>query len=73
MLIALEKKFCKSASLQEICLKSPLDIPCVDETKLGAYPNAQLHIDGYQFRPFLNFLEKEISTVEGKWYLYVTV
>ena len=39
--------------LREICLKTSIDILCVDETKLdSSYPNAQFHIDGYQFPPF---------------------
>ena len=43
----------KIISLQEICLKSSIDILCVDKTKLDAsYPNAQFHIEGYQFPPF---------------------
>ena len=38
-------------SLREICLKSSIDIICVNEIKLDAsYPKAQFHIDGYQFR-----------------------
>ena len=32
--------------LREICLKSSIDILCVDEMKLDlSYPNAQFHID----------------------------
>ena len=32
--------------LREICLKTSIDILCVDETKLdSSYPNAQFHID----------------------------
>ena len=43
----------KIISLPEIFLERSIDILCVDETKLGAsYPNAQFHIDGYQFPPF---------------------
>ena len=43
----------KIISLPEICLKSFIDILCVDETKLdNSYPNAQFHIEGYQFPPF---------------------
>ena len=43
----------KIINLREICLKSSIDILCVDETKLDAsYPNAQFHIGGYQFSPF---------------------
>ena len=40
-------------SLREILLKSSIDTLCFDETKLDAYfPNAQLHIAGYQFPQF---------------------
>ena len=36
-----------------MCLKSSIDILCVDETKLDAtYLNAQFHNEGYQFLPF---------------------
>ena len=43
----------KIIRLQEICLKGFIYILCVDETKLdNSYPNAQFHIDGYQFPPF---------------------
>ena len=39
--------------LREICLKNSIDILCVDETKIdSSYPNAQFHVDGYQFAPF---------------------
>ena len=39
--------------LREICLKTSIDILCVDETKLdSAYSNTQFHIDGYQFPSF---------------------
>ena len=43
----------KIISLREMCLRSSIDILCLDETKLDAsYPNAQFHIEGYQFPPF---------------------
>ena len=43
----------KNISLQEICLKSSIDILCVDETKLDvSYPNAQFHIEGCQYPTF---------------------
>ena len=42
----------KMINLQEICPKSSIDLLCVNETKLDAsYPNAQFHIEGYQFPP----------------------
>ena len=69
--------------LREICPKTSIDILCVDETKLdSSYPNAQLHIDGYQFPPFLKdrnnygggkmvyirdgILAKRLENLEGK-------
>ena len=43
----------KIISLREILSKVPIDILCVDETKLdSSYPNAQFRIDGYQFPLF---------------------
>ena len=45
--------FEKNIFLTEICFKTSIDNLCVDETKLcSSYPNAQFHIDGYQFPPF---------------------
>ena len=39
--------------LREICKESPIDILCVDETKIdSSYPDAQFQINDYQFRPF---------------------
>ena len=39
--------------LCEICKESPMDIPCVDETKIDtSYPDAQFQINDYQFPPF---------------------
>ena len=43
----------KIISLREICLRSSIDILCVDETEPDtSHPNAQFHIEGYQFPPF---------------------
>ena len=43
----------KVINFREICHQGPIDIICVDETKLdSSYPNSQLRIDGYQFLPF---------------------
>ena len=43
----------KVINLSEICHKTPIDIICVDETKLdSSYPDSQFYIDGYQFPPF---------------------
>ena len=39
--------------LREICSKSPIDILCIDETKLdSSYPDAQFEIPGYQYPPY---------------------
>ena len=43
----------KIINLRDICFKAPIDILCIDETKLDcSYPDSQFHIDGYQFPPF---------------------
>ena len=43
----------KEINFREICHQAPIDIICVDETKLdSSYPDSQFHIDGYQFPPF---------------------
>ena len=43
----------KIINFREICYQAPIDIMCVDETKLdSSYPDSQFHIDGYQFPPF---------------------
>ena len=55
--------------LREICLKTSIDILCVDETKLdSSYPNAQFHINGYQFPPF----RKDRNTHGGGKMVYIT-
>ena len=39
--------------LREICKESPIDILCVDETRIdSSYPDAQFQINDYQFPPF---------------------
>ena len=39
--------------LREICKESPIDVLCVDETKIdSSYPDAQFQINDYQFPPF---------------------
>ena len=61
----------KITSPREICLKSSVDILCVDEAKLDAsYPNAQFILRDTNF---YHFVEIEINMVEEKWYLYETV
>ena len=61
----------KIISLREIYIKSSIDVLCVNETKLDAsYPNAQFHIEGYQFPPCRRDRNKHGG---GKMYLYETV
>ena len=41
----------KVINFREICHQAPIDIICVDETKLdSSYPDSQFHIDGNQFQ-----------------------
>ena len=43
----------KIDALRQICKISPLEILCVDETKLdSSFPNSQFRIDGYIFSPY---------------------
>ena len=43
----------KIVGLREMILKAPLDVFCIDETKLDdSFPNAQFLIEDYQFPPF---------------------
>ena len=54
--------------LRDICLKTSIDILCVDETKLHSpYSNAQFHIDGYQFPPF----HKDRNKYGGRKMVYI--
>ena len=42
----------KIDTLREIAISSPLEILCIDETKLdNSFPENQFKIDGYQFPP----------------------
>ena len=60
--------FEKSIYLGEICFKTSIDNLCVDETKLGSsYPNAQFHMDGYQFPPF----HKNRNKYRGEKVVYI--
>ena len=39
--------------LRQICETAPLEILCVNETKLdSSFPNSQFRIDGYIFPPY---------------------
>ena len=43
----------KIDALRQICKASPLEILCVDQTKLdSSFPNSQFRIDGYIFSPY---------------------
>ena len=43
----------KIISLREIIAKAPLDVFCVDETKLDdSFPNSQFILENFQFPPF---------------------
>ena len=43
----------KITQFREVCGKAPIDLLCIDETKLDAsFPDAQSHIEGYQYPPF---------------------
>ena len=43
----------KIDQLRDICQKAPLDILCIDETKIdSSFPDSQFYIEGYQFPPF---------------------
>ena len=43
----------KVISFREIIKKAPLDIICIDETKLDqSFPDSQFYIENYQFPPF---------------------
>ena len=42
----------KITLLREVCRKAPIDLLYIDETKLDtSSPDAQLHIEGYQYPP----------------------
>ena len=43
----------KITQLREVCRKAPIDLLCIDESKLDAFfPDAQFQIKGYQYPPF---------------------
>ena len=43
----------KIISLRELLLKAPIEILCIDETKLDdSFPDAQFIIENYHFPPF---------------------
>ena len=57
----------KIDALRQICKTAPLEILCVDETKLdSSFPNSQFRIDGYIFRPYQR---DRVNHREGKWFL----
>ena len=54
--------------LRDICNKSPLNIFCINETKIdSSFPDAQFHIDGYLFQPLL----KDRNQNGGGKYVYI--
>ena len=54
--------------LREVCGKAPIDLLCIDETKLNAsFPDAQFHIEGYQYLPFRQ--DHDRNGGGGKWFL----
>ena len=56
----------KIDSLREILKKPPLEIICVDETKLDeSFPDHQFKIDGYQSPPFRRDRDKYGGVKEG--------
>ena len=50
----------KVISLREIIAKTPLDVFCVDETKLDdSFPNSQFIVENFQFRPTVGIETKK--------------
>ena len=49
----------KIIQLREVCKKTPINLLCIDETKIDAsFPDAQFHIKDYQYPPFRQRLDK---------------
>ena len=45
--------------LREVFLIWPIDIVCIDETKIDpSFPDTQFHSDGYQLLPFRRYQSK---------------
>ena len=58
----------KINALRQICKTAPLEILCVDETKLdSSFPNAQFRIDGYILPPYRS--DRDGKMEEAKWSL----
>ena len=58
----------KIDALRQICKTAPLEILCVDETKLdSSFPNAQFRIDGYILPPYRS--DRDGKMEEAKWSL----
>ena len=52
----------KITQLREVCGKAPIDLLCIDETKLDAsFPDAQFHIEGYQYPPLRGDRDKNVG------------
>ena len=57
----------KMTQLREVCRKTPIDLLCIDETKLNAsFLDTQFHIEGYQYPPFRWDCDKNGAQ---KWFL----
>ena len=50
-------------TLREVVEKAPIDILCIDETKLDdTFPDAQFKIDNYQYPPFVEIeMQREVE------------
>ena len=60
----------KIVQLTDICKTSPIEILCIDETKLdSSFPNAQVNHPDYQF---LSFRRTEIHQEEKKYFIFLT-
>ena len=58
--------------LRDVLTEIPLDIICIDETKLTCdFPDFQFNIDGYQHPPYRRDRNKKLSTRGGGKMVYV--
>ena len=49
----------KVTQLRDVCRKAPIELLCINETKLHAsFPDAQFHIEGYEYSPFRQHRDK---------------
>ena len=59
--------------VREMCKVAPIDILCLDESKLSYdFPDAQFHMEGYQYPPFRRDRVSKKQTNDclggGNWY-----